>query len=250
MSMATNTELQIQHRVAIAGILTDEITQQPIPFAEIRLLQAPQKLTERLALKALQLSNQWQLRPGGDRIWISSHRSLAIVHTAKGDYCLQTWTDQNGCFAFLDLQDDGDYTLQASWPEAGSRYGLVSFTVTSWKQADSTARFVELKLPPTALQGKVSKSDGPAISMAKVQIQETGDFTFTDKDGKYLFTGLEASSPKASSKEASPKKWTVCVVNVDPILIAVPILIDVPWIVVAEVELQQGATKILDLKIP
>lgn len=187
---------QVQHHVVISGVVFDAITEQPIPAAEIVLAQIPPALNTRLVLKALQIGNQWQTRPErGDRIWIDPNRPLAILEQANGHYHLQTWTSRDGYFTFLDLPP-GDYIVQASLPDTGRRYGAAKrdrITVTQDQEKIATV-FVELPLPPTTLTGKVTMPD--PISMAKVQVQETGDYTYTNSAGEYLLTRLEASETK------------------------------------------------------
>jgi hypothetical protein len=194
---------QVRHQVAIAGILSDPLTQQPIPAAEIRIIQAPQGWRDRLKLKALQFDNQGQTQPGsGDRLWMAPGGSFALVHLADGQYTVQTWTAVDGSFKFLDLPD-GDYKVQASLPSAGTRYGTGTsklLTVPHKPQDKITSAPVEL--PPTAITGRVTRpgdtGDRSTISvpMAKVQILETGDYTYTDDTGDYRLTRLEASKTK------------------------------------------------------
>lgn len=216
---------QVRHQLAIAGILSDQLTQQPIPAAEIRMIQAPQSFRERLKIKALQFDDQGQPQPGfGERCWISPDGSFALVNLADGSYTVQTWTAVDGSFKFLDLPD-GDYVLQASLPAAGTRYGTAtsaSLTVTR-NQDKITPALVELQLPPTAITGNVTAPapvEGPIgrsgnssangdpnvrstpapktipVPMAKVQILETGDSTYTNDAGEYLLSRLEASKTK------------------------------------------------------
>jgi hypothetical protein len=197
---------QIRHQVAIAGILSDKHTQQPIPGAEIRIIQAPQSFRDRLKLKALQFDNQWQTKPGsGDRLWMAPGGSFAVVNLANGQYTVQTWTAVDGSFKFLDLPD-GEYSLQASLPTAGTRYGTATSATPKEKtlivnlKDKITPALLELQLPPTVIEGKVTKPGATGefepVPMAKVQILETGDYTYTNDAGDYLLTRLEASETK------------------------------------------------------
>lgn len=216
---------QVRHQVAIAGILSDLLTQQSISAAEIRMLQVPQSFHDRLKIMALQFDDQGQTQPGGgDRFWMAADGSFALVNLADGHYTVQTWTAADGSFKFLDLPD-GDYILQASLPSAGTRYDTVmSEKLTVTRNRDKVIpALVELKLPPTTITGKVtapapsevsigrsgnSSTNGdsnlgapPApkmvpVPMAKVQLLETGDSTYTNEAGEYLLTRLEASKTK------------------------------------------------------
>lgn len=206
---------QVRHQVAIAGILSDRLTQQPIPSVEVTIIQAPQPFHDRLAVKALQF---------GDRLWMAPDGS-ALINLTDGQYTVQTWTAADGAFKFLDLPN-GDYLLQAALPLAGTRYGTTqsaTLTVTRNPADKIVPVLVELQLPPTAITGKVTapapsgipasrSSNSPPngdsgsgitsapktipVPMAKVQIQETGDYTYTNDAGEYLLTRLEASKTK------------------------------------------------------
>ena len=228
MTLSAQSKLaQVRHQVAIWGFVSDALTQAPIPAAEVVLVQMPPSLSQRLALKALQAGNQWQTLPErGDRIWAIPNRSVALVDSAAGDYTLQTQTATDGSFTFLDLPD-GSYTVRAALPAAGTRYAAATsatLTVTCNQQHTISPARVELQMPPTALAGRVTAPDPqeqsiaalknlapngavtpappPApktipIPMAKVQLQETGDYTYTNAAGEYCLTRLEASETKA-----------------------------------------------------
>jgi hypothetical protein len=108
----------------------------------------------------------------------------------------QTRTGIDGWFHFIDLPSN-TYNLVASLPDARARYGIVSL-----QSIASPNLNVEILLPPTAIKGVVKglvthggldgPHDGIAIAGAKVQIEETGDRVWTDQQGQFLFTRLEA----------------------------------------------------------
>lgn len=98
---------------------------------------------------------------------------------------LKQWTlsGADGRFHFMDLSENS-YTLNASLPGAGTQYGVAELTTDFTLEA-------KLLMPPTALKGVLKDADQRAIAGAEVQIQETGDRTWSGKDGAFLLTKLE-----------------------------------------------------------
>ena len=192
--MSEFLKLELPRRqVAIAGRVTDAQTEKAIARARVEITDGPPVFEERLALKARQHGNRWTVmaeRP--DRI-----------HTAA-----------DGHFHFLDLPD-GDYTLVASLPASGTRYGTAQTTVTLSsemidEQRDITMATADIALPPPSLKGKITEqgSDNPVV-MAEVRVQGSGERTFTDGQGEYLLTGLEVgSAPSRSPPRAIRRRLT------------------------------------------
>jgi hypothetical protein len=108
----------------------------------------------------------------------------------------QIRTARDGHFHFLDLPD-GPYTLSASLPGSGSRYGTRQLDVTVTSSADNGERNIDMvaadmALPPTTLTGQITDQDsGDPVVMAEVRVKESGERTFTGEDGKYVLAGLE-----------------------------------------------------------
>ena len=150
----------VRHAVAITGSVSDAQTGKAIGGAMVTITDAPAEFTTWLETRAKQFGARWQTmaeRP--DRTW------------AAGD----------GHFHFLDLPN-GDYTLVASLPGSGSRYGIA--------EEDATV----FQLPPTTLKGTVTTvtTEGAVpVTLAEVKVSGSGETAFSDNQGRYLLTGLE-----------------------------------------------------------
>ena len=164
----------VRHAVAITGSVSDAQTGKAIGGAMVTITDAPAEFTTWLETRAKQFGARWQTmaeRP--DRTW------------AAGD----------GHFHFLDLPN-GDYTLVASLPGSGSRYGIAEEDATVSRGAGgnimlATAAF---QLPPTTLKGTVTTvtTEGAVpVTLAEVKVSGSGETAFSDNQGRYLLTGLE-----------------------------------------------------------
>jgi hypothetical protein len=157
----------------------------------------PATLTRKLSIKALQYGSRWDtLIPRPDRLL----------------------SRQDGSFCFLDLPE-GTYTVTASMPGAGSRYGTASAeTTVAIPAAASSAASVaegasspatgtssaeapaalpallELRLPPTSLQGVVQtmidEEAGP-VWLATLRVKGSGEAATSDSEGRFALNGLE-----------------------------------------------------------
>jgi len=176
------TFLQVEptrHQVALAGRVTDAQTGQALAAARVAISAAPAAFTAWLQLKAKQAQARWDTmieRP--DRT--------------------QTATD--GYFYFLDLPA-GQYTLTASLPGSGSRYGTANMTAnislapTPKEPQKITLTTVSLVLPPTTLKGQITAADTKQpVFLARVQVQGSGEQSFSDALGNYLLSGLEVGT--------------------------------------------------------
>jgi len=163
---------EIRHQVAIAGRVTDARTGKAIGSAQVRITAAPLVFMEWLANRAKQYGDKWEImmeRP--DRI-----RTAADGH-----------------FHFMDFPD-GQYTLTASLPGSGTRYGTAQNVVTVIRDAEGniTVAVADIGLPSTMLKGRITiQNTADPVVMAEVRIQGIGERTFTDSDGQYLLAGLE-----------------------------------------------------------
>jgi hypothetical protein len=167
-----------RHQVAIAGQVSNRETKQAIPGVRIELTQGPETFKTRLALQKLQYGDRWQ----------ALTKRLDLTYSAT-----------DGCFYFLDLPEvkSGDdlYTLTVSLPDAGTRYAeSVTQTVTVSSQNGQLQRaMVDIALPSTALTGQIKTNDKP-IQMANVRLVGSNESTFSDAQGMYLLSGIEAST--------------------------------------------------------
>ncbi|MBW4631802.1 MAG: carboxypeptidase-like regulatory domain-containing protein [Iphinoe sp. HA4291-MV1] len=181
---------ETRHRVAIAGSVTDEVTNQPI----------------------------------------------AVVVVEVVEHNLQTQTREDGFFYFIDLPA-GEYTLNVSAPNLGTRYGTATVANVIVKQVEDgkPPEFdlkAKIKLSPTQLVGKVKRKDnGLAIHNALVQLRGSETQTFTDKEGNYILSGIVASQPNVqvllNGFEISSQKVTLTAGKKTPVddfnLVPVPL---------------------------
>jgi hypothetical protein len=166
----------VRHRAAIAGRVTDAGTGKPLPGARIEITAGPAVFTGRLALLAQQHGKRW---------------------AAMAERPDRSRAASDGFFRFLDLPA-GQYTLSASLPGSGSRYGTVSVqvTLTADGQGNIPLETAALALPATTVQGRVSDATNTAIQMAEVRVQGSGERAFSDAQGNYVLSGVEAGSRK------------------------------------------------------
>ncbi|HBB33104.1 MAG TPA: hypothetical protein DDZ80_06980 [Cyanobacteria bacterium UBA8803] len=194
------------HQVAIAGQVSDRETSQPIHKVRVKIVGMPDTLKTKLALKAQQYGSEWENLP--ERID-------------------QTYSKIDGFFHFVDLPA-GQYKLTASLPGAGTRYGTGEKEVEISHDGDQIKlTAADISLPPTALKGQVTNTDNTAVVMAKVQVVGSGDYTLSDREGKYVLTGLEASATKRTVQVSAQGYQLVA----------------------QDVQLNQGETQILDFKL-
>ena len=111
---------------------------------------------------------------------------------------LQTQTDADGFYYFLDLAD-GSYTLQAAAPALGSRYGAVTVSGVTVASDGNGHPVLDAKgnlaLPATALTGLVRRSDTLApIPYADVLLRASNTQVKTNKAGQYALSAVEAGT--------------------------------------------------------
>lgn len=168
----------VRHQVAIAGRVTDGRTGQTLARARVEINASPAAFTDRLALIARQYGERWaSLTERPDR-----------THAAA-----------DGHFHFLDLSA-GQYTLIASLPGAGQRYGQAQKVVTVLPP-NNTGKLVmvaaDITLSPTTVKGQITRQGtSETVVMAEVRVQGSGERTFSNGQGQYLLTGLEASAER------------------------------------------------------
>ena len=163
----------VRHAVAIAGRVTDAQTGRAIGRARVSITDGPLAFNEWLANYAKQYGDRWE------------------TMMERPD---QIRTAADGHFHFMDLPD-GQYTLRASLPGSGTRYGTTQKAVTVSRDAQGsiTIAVADVALPPTTLKGRIAKQNNEPVVMAEVRVRGSGERTFSDGQGHYLLTGLEAS---------------------------------------------------------
>ena len=107
----------------------------------------------------------------------------------------RTLTVEDGHFHFLDLPD-GQYTLEASLPGSGTRFGTAQAQATVERaQGKIAMAAADIALPPTTLKGRItSQNQNKPVFMAQVRVKGSGESAFTDSNGCYLLAGLEAGN--------------------------------------------------------
>ncbi|WP_198525149.1 MSCRAMM family protein [Kamptonema formosum] len=167
----------VRRQVAIYGKVSDAQTGLPIQGALVEMEKIPETFKKWLALRSIQYGSDWdKMTERPDRI-----RTAA-----------------DGYFHFLDLPD-GEYTLKASLPGAGTRYGTAQVTVTVRREEGGkiARNSADMALPPTAIKGHIAAGDKSAVFMAKIQIEGSAEPAFSDSKGNYLLSGLEAGKQGA-----------------------------------------------------
>lgn len=166
----------IRHQVAIAGQVTDAQTGQALAGAQVVISTAPSEFTVRLQLRAKQSQTIWE----------------TLVERLD-----RTQTAQDGHFHFIDLPV-GQYTLTASLPGAGNRYGTanvqvkVSLSDTASDPDKRVLTTANIAVPSTTLTGHItSAGTTQPVFLAKVRVQGSGEQAFSDATGRYLLAGLE-----------------------------------------------------------
>lgn len=164
----------VRHRAAIAGRITEAASGKPLPGARVEITAAPAAFQNRLALQARAAGTGWPAlaeRPDRTRAALDGH------------------------FHFLDLPA-GTYTLTATLPGGGSRYGQATGQVTLSldPQGQVGLQTADLAIPSTGIQGKVVDGDANAVPMAEVRLRGSGESVYSDSQGKYALAGLEAGS--------------------------------------------------------
>lgn len=164
---------EIRHQVAISGRVTDAQTSRAIGRAQVSITDGPLAFNDWLANYARQYGDRWG------------------TMTERPD---QIRTAADGHFHFMDLPD-GQYTLRASLPGSGTRYGIALNVVAVSRDAEGniTMAVADISLLPTTLKGRIDRQNNKPVVMAEVRVRGSGERTFSDGQGHYLLAGLEAS---------------------------------------------------------
>ncbi|MFL6414191.1 MAG: carboxypeptidase regulatory-like domain-containing protein [Bryobacteraceae bacterium] len=161
-----------EHRVALAGIVSDAGTGKPLVAVDIRITEMPADFQRKVASSLLKYGKQADLVLG------------------RWD---RTQTRSDGLFYFVDLPAGG-YKITLSLPRSAGRYGSAHRSVTLSLDADGNVKreFLKLTLQPTTLKGKIA---GPGresgIVMAEVRIKGDGERKFSDAQGEYVLPCLQ-----------------------------------------------------------
>ena len=162
-------------QIAIAGRVLEGESEKIIAGAVVEIIEMPEKFKSILSLKTLQYGLQWEKMR--DRI----DRKI---------------TTNDGYFHFVNLPK-GEYVIEASLPNSGTRYSQVKKTVQVADSVDGKipTHITDIVLLPTGIKGKITDADDPkkAVVNAKIKIKDSRDSTFSDQRGHYSLLGLESS---------------------------------------------------------
>lgn len=161
----------IRHQVAIAGQVANAQTGKGMEGVRVEITAAPAAFTDFLKFHKIQFGERWE---------------------AMAERPDRTRTTVDGSFRFLDLPN-GQYTLTATLPGAGSRYGAAEARVTVARDANEriTRAAASIALPPTTIKGRIKAEGGGDLQLAEVRVKGSGERAFSDAEGKYLLAGLE-----------------------------------------------------------
>jgi len=108
------------------------------------------------------------------------------------NFSLDLTTAADGHFHVLDFPD-GAYTVTATLPDAGSRYGGTQAQAVVAREPGGRIIMAEtdLALNPTTIKGKITMQGGTPVAMAEISLRGSGERTFTDKEGSYSLLGVE-----------------------------------------------------------
>ena len=169
----------IRQQVAIAGRVTDAETGRALGGVQVAISAGPPAFTAQLPLQAAQYGADWEMM------------------STRAD---RTRTAPDGHYHFTDLPA-GQYTLTASQPGAGSRYGTADakVRVASTRSRSDPDKIVavtaDIALSPTALKGQITSADAKQpLFLVEVAIRGSGERVFSDAQGNYRLTALEAGA--------------------------------------------------------
>lgn len=164
----------VRHQVAIAGRITEGQAGRPVGRARVAITAAPAAFTDWLTIHARKYGERW----------------ATLIQRPD-----RTLTASDGHFHWLDLPD-GQYTLLASLPELGTRYGTAQVTINVSRDAQSNIDMaaVDIALPATTVAGRITVqgTEPPEnVVMAEVRVKGSGEQAFSDDQGHYCLPGVE-----------------------------------------------------------
>ncbi|WP_066382806.1 MULTISPECIES: carboxypeptidase regulatory-like domain-containing protein [unclassified Anabaena] len=127
-----------------------------------------------------------------------TRQGIPDIQVTVTELNLRTQTREDGSFYLLDLPV-GQYELVISGSQLGKYYGTSEPIAVRVADATNGQPIFDpqahIKLQPTQLTGKVTRQDNnQAIAGAMIKLRGSSIQTVTDKEGKYLFSELPAST--------------------------------------------------------
>jgi hypothetical protein len=165
---------RLHHRVSIAGRATEAETGKPLRNVLVTIIGMPPSYKPYLSRfgNGRKVSRMQPLTLGAD----------------------QTLTRADGMYWFVDLPD-GEYSLKATLPGTTSRFGDATVAAVVERKETNPLRFAQANflIASTTVKGKVTGTgQGMGLGMAKVSVKGSGESCFTDADGLYMLTRIEA----------------------------------------------------------
>lgn len=201
------SKVTINHRVSLAGKVTNAQTDREISLAQVRIADAPEAFVNslitiaklvvsineppvvrqaRMMLNNTTLSNGQKLEATGVILdFLTAHQ---ILTTPRADLTL---TAVDGLFYFLNLPQ-GEYSLIASVPGSKRRYGVSRKITVTVSNRDRPHSIADLTLPSTNLIGKITHRTEP-ITLAEVRVKGSRESAFSNSKGEYILSELESS---------------------------------------------------------
>lgn len=161
----------VRLQVALLGRVTDARTGAPLPGARVEIQSGP-------------------------AAWTRAQQFLAVAH-GPGFQALpqrpgRTVTGADGAWHLADLPP-GAYMLAFSLPAEGARWG----TATAGAQVQPrqgggvVPATVDAALPPTRLEGRVTRPGGDPVAAAEVSLRGSTERTRTGTDGRWTLAAVE-----------------------------------------------------------
>ncbi|MBM0744177.1 hypothetical protein JOY44_21595 [Phormidium sp. CLA17] len=192
----------INHRVAIYGRVAigfklqgkDNWTllPQPIQQAQVEIIDAPASFQRRLYLKSLSYGQKWEsLSTRLDRASIAVDGSFYFIDLPPGKYTLRAT-----CFQKATILQAAEKVITIVDGEKPSWIDLILITTGIVGQVTS--------IPKVARSGTTStpeeESEIVPVAYAQVQLQNSGEQTRCDRDGKFQLLNLEAPENPSTRK--------------------------------------------------
>jgi hypothetical protein len=204
----------VRHQAAIAGQVTEALTERVLGGARVLITSAPTAFVEPLvtaaklvavtdpAIAVAQTTLDNPEASSAQRLQAAQiildflHARRLFMHQRPD----RTHTAADGLFFFIDLPD-GDYTLAASLAGTRRRYGQGQATATvSRNNGNIALATADMAIPSTTVRGRITgpslDGDGESgpVLMAAIQVRGSGEVTYSDSAGDYLLTSLEAGT--------------------------------------------------------
>jgi hypothetical protein len=181
-----------RHRVAIAGIVTDKVTEKPLRGVRVEITKAPQAYREWLLRKCPPRRAGEPLRPRLDLAHTRPNGLFFFVDLPEGDYALFLFLPRPGRYERLahgdDCKADKAFELYGDKRYGTARHGVA----VAYDEEKAFNRVSTIGLPPTAVRGKVvSAGSKTGLLMAQVRVKGSGESAFTDAEGLYTITGID-----------------------------------------------------------